>query len=131
MEAKKVEDINYKVVFVNAMIGAVATGVTFWLMNRFFKSDGKAGLGIPLKVFASLPVREQARFADEITMKNSKDPKWLVEQLANIDADNPETYLAMEGRSIANCAFIALYGAHDGSRLKCMKILDNLKTMKP
>ncbi|MEM1339815.1 MAG: hypothetical protein AAF634_13165 [Bacteroidota bacterium] len=118
--AKKVD---YKSVFLTSLI----TGITVAIINRVFASGQAKGLSAALHVFANLPTLDQARFADAETIENAGNPKWLIEQFSNINPEDPEIYNSINRTSIANCAFISLYGAHPESREKCQQILNNLK----
>jgi len=129
MAKKTVGDINYRVVFINAAISAVATATTMYFINKMFKNTGTGGMGIALKTFAFLPLQEQARFADAVTMQKASDHKWLVEQFANIDPSDPNTYKNANMTSIGNCAFIALYGVHEGIKGKCKQLIENFKNL--
>ncbi len=117
-----------KVDYTNLLLTSVVTALTYAFVNRLLSGKPKTGMSAALMVFANLPTRDQARFADGVTYENAKNPKWLVEQTANVDPEDPKTYKNINRTSIANCAFISLYGTHKESREKCQRILQNLKS---
>lgn len=126
MEGKNIDQINYKLIFINAAITAGVSALVVGLVNKFWKNSG-SGLGVPMKLMANLPLERQAQFADIVTIGKIRDSDWLRSQLANIDINDPVTFKHMNRSSIGNCAFVALYAEDPEVKSKCLEILRHLK----
>ncbi len=117
------EKIDYKRIISTALL----TATTYAIVNYFSQPIKKKGLGVDIKMLAHLPPKEQARFADEVTIKNANNNVWLVEQFYNLDPNHPDIYKNINRTSIGNAAFLAVYSNNQEIKAKSLKILENLK----
>lgn len=120
--SKKIGAINYKAIAVQAGMYALA----FTLANRIF-APKSGGMGIASKALAFLPIEQQAKFADALTVENARNEKWLIEQTSNINTDDIASYQNINQTAIGNLAYIALYGVNDEAKRKAFLMLENIR----
>ncbi|EAR15454.1 hypothetical protein [Robiginitalea biformata] len=126
MSTKKVQDINVKVVAINAAVSAIATAITLAVVGKFF-SNKPAGLSIPAKLLANLPLERQSALADMHTIMNVNNAKFLAENLPDPGSLPPEFYQRLTPPQVGNLAFVAQHSRMDYARDHAREILINFK----
>ena len=104
-------------------------------IKRFFGFHDSFGLRHSLEKLQSIqreiafyPIREQANYADAITIENVNNRDFLEEQVLNIDENDTSLYTNLNATAVGNLAYIAAYNSNNVSaRRKAGLILLNYK----